>query len=274
MADTKVSNLPLGTPLSTDIFPYVDLINGISKKAYVPVKAAGSDISAGTDDAKYATAKAIHDSLVTALDGWIPAQGGWSYSDATHITVPSGAALIYSVGDKFSYIQSSTQKYGYIIGVADTLLTITGGSSYTLVSAAISNVFYSKSASPVGFPAAFNYTPTGPTNTTLSGRFSLSGRFCTAVIMGSVTGAPDFTNMPTLPITVSASQKTVAAPGLYFDSGTALRLGKIMGYVAANGTTIPLKNAELAGDMVGVSTTTPITWAASDYWTVQCVYEI
>jgi len=115
-------------------------------------------------------------------DGWIPVSDSWTYASASTITVPSGAAAIYSVGDKLR-LTNSTVKYFYIVGVADTVLTITGGSEYTLVSVAISAVSYSHAASPVGFPQWFNYTPVFSGATVTGGsistsRFTVIGKTC------------------------------------------------------------------------------------------------
>jgi len=93
-----------------------------------------------------------------AADGWTLANETWTYASATTITVPSGAANKYSKGDKIRLKQGGGYKYFYIIGVTDTVLTVTGGSDYTVANSAISDIYYSKSASPVGFPKYFNFT--------------------------------------------------------------------------------------------------------------------
>jgi hypothetical protein len=93
-------------------------------------------------------------------DGWVFANETWTYASATTITVPSGAASKYKKGDKIKITQSSTTKYFYIITVADTLLTVTGGTDYTVANSTISNNYYSHAQNPIGFPAYFNYTPT------------------------------------------------------------------------------------------------------------------
>lgn len=119
-------------------------------------------------------------------DGWQLANETWTYASASTITVPSGAASRYAKGDKIKITQT-TVKYFYIIGVADTVLTITGGSSYTLADAAISANYYSHQENPIGFPNYFTFTigswaTTGtaftnaPTSTQL--RFSISGVQC------------------------------------------------------------------------------------------------
>ena len=61
-------------------------------------------------------------------DGWMPAEETWTYASATTITVPSGAASKYSKGDKIRLKQGAGYKYFYVVGIADTVLTVTGGS--------------------------------------------------------------------------------------------------------------------------------------------------
>jgi hypothetical protein len=97
-------------------------------------------------------------SIAGTWDGWIGANQTWTYASATTITVPSGAASKYQVGDKIKITQT-TAKYFYIVAVADTLLTVAGGSDYSVANAAITSPFYSKMASPHGFPGWFNFTP-------------------------------------------------------------------------------------------------------------------
>lgn len=115
-----------------------------------------------------------------SIDGWVSANESWSYASATTITVPSGAALKYQKGDKIKLTQT-TVKYFYIITVADTLLTITGGTSYTLTNAAISANYYSHIENPLGFPGYFDYTPTATsqagtiTSVSAVGKFMIQG---------------------------------------------------------------------------------------------------
>jgi hypothetical protein len=193
-------------------------------------------------------------SLPSGMDGWQSPGTSWSYASVTTITVPSGAASIYAVGDKIKLTQARSQaynndpaagsgivlnmaatagfnvgnkvlvsssagsevaiitavvantsitvdvlalnhtttnpmvyigttttgiKYFYVVAVADTLLTILGGSDYTLENAAISLNFYSHATSPVGFPQFFNWLPTMVGWTTYpitKARFNLVGR--------------------------------------------------------------------------------------------------
>lgn len=140
--------------------------------------------------------------LQGTVDGWISANETWTYASATTITVPSGAASKYAKGDKIKLTQT-TVKYFYIIGVADTVLTVTGGSDYTVANAAISANYYSHQSSPIGFPGYFNFTPTiswtagtAPSSPTQNSKFFITGNIRTDlynVIYGSngttVTGA-------------------------------------------------------------------------------------
>lgn len=149
----------------------------------------------------------------TALDatfrsGWINPNESWSYASATTITVPTDATTKYQVGDRIKLTQSSTVKYFYIIGVAATVLTITGGSDYTLANSAISANYYSKVTNPLGFPAAFNYTPTfagfSANPTSVVARFSLVGRWCHVTHREGATGTSNATNFTvSMPITAA-----------------------------------------------------------------------
>ena len=88
-------------------------------------------------------------------DGWIPVVGSWSYASADSptftITVPSGAASLYSPEMRIKLTQT-TVKYFIVTAVADSVLTVYGGTDYTLVNAAISAISYSTQKAPLGFP--------------------------------------------------------------------------------------------------------------------------
>lgn len=127
-------------------------------------------------------------------DGWTIANETWAYASATTITVPAGAASKYGKGDKIKLTQT-TVKYFYIVGVADTVLTVTGGTDYTVANAAISANYYSKIANPQGFPGFFNWTPTityaagttDPTSNTISNaRFRIDGTKVSAFIYSTL----------------------------------------------------------------------------------------
>jgi len=111
-------------------------------------------------DPQYSDSEHNHDSDYAAIDhtheggandGWTTVDDTWTYSSATEITVPSGAASLYSPGMRIKLTQT-TVKYFIVVAVADTILTIYGGTDYTLVSAAISEISFSTHKAPIGFP--------------------------------------------------------------------------------------------------------------------------
>jgi len=187
----------------------------------------GTDKAVSKTGTETLTNKTLTSPIITAptlkgtLDGWILANETWTYASATTITVPSGAASKYSVGDKIKLTQT-TVKYFYITGVADELLTITGGTSYTLVDAAITLNYYSKVTSPVGFPQWFAYTSTlsGWSGTPTQGcSFTINGN--TAIVHISIAGTSDnATTTFTLP---TASESSVGQAGMtaVADNGAA-----------------------------------------------------
>ena len=126
-------------------------------------------------------------------DGWIPVSDTWTYASATTITVPSGAASIYSVGDKFRLTANSVVLQGYIVKVENKKLTVVGN---PLTNHTFTNISYSKTATPQGFPHWFSWTPTLNTGnaelqTCVTARFCIAGRTVTAMFggSGSVTGS-------------------------------------------------------------------------------------
>ena len=106
------------------------------------------------------TKRALLKRLGLGNGGWteIP-DGSWTYASSTTITVPSGAASIYAVGDQVRLKQGGAYKYFSIITVADTLLTVTGGTDYTVANAAITDAAFSKGGG-VGHPGWLNYSAT------------------------------------------------------------------------------------------------------------------
>lgn len=212
-------------------------------------------------------------------DGWIPVSDTWAYASATTITVPAGALLKYTVGDKIKLTQT-TAKYFYIVAVTDTLLTITAGTSYTLTNATIETPYFSHSMTPMGFPGYFTYTPTGVSaaNATLTGRFTLKGNTCIVDLLAEFAGAITFTTMPTIPITASANFKTglvatyaVCGWGGYIDNGTNNFPNGIYPSVLASGTIVTLSSG---ANGTAMSATSPITWANLDKAQVHFQYEI
>ena len=163
--------------------------------------------------------------------GWVKSNDTWAYASATTITVPSGAVAIYSVGDKIKLTQT-TAKYFYVTSVADTVLTVTGGSDYTVANEAITSPYYSKAASPVGFPSFFNCTaPTMTTSgtaftnqpTTKEIRFKMTGTLVT--VNGKFTNHATSGGTGRFIVTCTAGElppSYIASPGSAFNQSTGI----------------------------------------------------
>lgn len=133
MDDKKISELTaLTTPSLEDLLAIVD------------------DPS-GTPETKKITLL----NLLKVFTEWADPQETWIYASATTITVPSGAASRYQIGDKFKLTANAVVLYGVIVGVADTLLTVAGN---TLTNHTFTANYYSRAANPFGFPSKFDYT--------------------------------------------------------------------------------------------------------------------
>ena len=140
------------------------------------------------------------------IDGWISANETWTYASATTITVPSGAASKYQKGDKFKLTANSVVLQGYIVGVADTVLTVVGDA---LTNHTFTANYYSKAENPQGFPDWFNYTPTLTDGADLSGftiaQFSLKGKVC---FLNFIADAKNVTTSGTVQITLPIAHKS------------------------------------------------------------------
>lgn len=150
----------------------------------------------------------------TLIDGWTPADATWTYASASTITVPSGAASIYQKGDRIKWTQT-TVKYGVIVAVADTLLTIAVNTDYTVANAAISANYFSHQANPLGYPHWFNFSPTwggfsvSPSNGFI--RYNIVGSMCTYIIMPATGGTSNATSLTiTAPVAAAKSHYSAA----------------------------------------------------------------
>jgi hypothetical protein len=180
--------------------------------------------NAGISGSKLAATSIDAGAKLSYWDGWVSVTDAWTYASATTITVPSDATTKYSIGDKIKLTQT-TVKYFYITAVAATTLTITGGSDYTLVNAAITGVYFSKMATPLGFPDWLNYTPTwggfsaAPTLT--FARFKVNGREC---IVNTRDGGGGTSNTTGLTISLPITARTIT-DGAWDSLGAALDNG-------------------------------------------------
>ena len=212
--------------------------------------------------------------IAGGLDGWIPAEQTWTYASATTITVPSGAASLYQKGDKIKLTQT-TVRYFYITAVADTLLTVTGGSSYTVADAAITSPYYSHVENPMGFPIdGFSFVPTISTTanagTFSNVKFKLVGDTC--FYKGRITYA-NALGSGNLTITTPMTMTTLAATipiGMahYFNTSVA----DVRCFVnTVSTTTISFHymdgNSSFTGTLVNSG-----AWSSSDYIDWQAMF--
>lgn len=100
----------------------------------------------------------LRDSQIIAT-GWIPADETWTYSSADSpifvATVSGNQTSKYWAGQRVKLTQT-TDKYFIIHAVSysapNTLITLYGGTDYTLTSATITSPYYSVQRVPQGFP--------------------------------------------------------------------------------------------------------------------------
>lgn len=95
-----------------------------------------------------------------SADGWVAASGTWSYSSADSptfvISVNADVTNELHAGMKVKLTQTTTKYFIItnvgVFGGGVTLVTVYGGTDYTLLNAAISNPYYSPAKAPYGFP--------------------------------------------------------------------------------------------------------------------------
>ena len=246
------------TPLTT----IVNEINGNLDNANIKSAAA----IAGS---KLADASIDLGSKTSVWDGWIAVSDSWTYASATTITVPSDATTKYAVGDKIKLVQSATTKYFFVTAVSSTVLTVTGGTDYTVANSAISGIYYSKVASPQSFPKWFSYTPTF---VNLSGgslnyaKFTLNDGIATVKIKYTLAGAGvGGTVTSTVPVNFHSDYTTDRDPiqnsGVLYDA-TGSRWVPWVLWNAADKVTVGYLAA--ADTYANLSSTVPFTWATTD----------
>ena len=211
-------------------------------------------------------------------DGWQEANEQWVYATATTITVPAGATSKYQIGNKIRFKQGGAYKYFYIVGVSDTVLEVTGGSSYTLTNAVISDNYYSVAESPLGFPDWFSYTPVN-TNI-IVGNGVEEAMFC----LKGKTGFLAY-NLTWGSTTAFSGDIKIGLPIIGVNhTNTYLFLGPVhaqdAGTAANNalGVILLIKNTATAyiakPDFSVYSATIPFTWASTDVLRVNVAYRI
>ena len=95
---------------------------------------------------------------VGAIGGWNEVSDTWTRASANTFNVPTGAASFYKKGMGVRWKENGTgnYKYGYITVVADTLVTVTAGTDYTISVSTITNIAYTLTPlTAIGFPVKF-----------------------------------------------------------------------------------------------------------------------
>lgn len=186
---------------------------------------------------------------VAGADGWQSVSDTWTYASASTITVPSGAATYYKKGDKIKLTQT-TAKYFYITDVADTVLTVTGGSDYSVANAAITSPYYSHQTSPIGFPDSFAWAGAASgfsSTTTAVYNFSLNGTV--AHVAYEVIGTSNSTSKGlTLPIAAKNATNEIRFPVYIVDNGTSA-FGRAE--IQPNATSVPFATTAAGAAFTG-----------------------
>jgi hypothetical protein len=139
MAGTRIVALPPMTeaPALTDVLPIHNASTGDTEKVSIQQLVGFPDY------------------------GWSSAVATWSYSSwsATTrigvITIPSDGTTVYTPGMRVKITQSTGgTKYGIIVAVSATTLTVFFPNGTTLNNEAISTPFYSSVKTPFGFPSS------------------------------------------------------------------------------------------------------------------------
>ena len=187
--------------------------------------------------------------------GWERLPGTLTYASATTINSSVDLTGVLQKGDKLKLNNTST-KYFYVVSLTSSVITVTGGSDYTVANSAITAPFFSKVESPQGFPLYFSYTPTVTSSTgtlttkSATGVFSIHHGTVTAIIAVSITdkGTGDGGIVATLPVNSAQGGTAVGRETLvngFLCSGSFFTTSiSILKYdntsIIANGISIPM----------------------------------
>ena len=106
---------------------------------------------------KTSTVGAINEVYDTTDNGWISARATLTYASASAPTFVCNTSIDLttriSVGMKIKLTQTTT-KYFFVTAITSTTITLYGGTTYSVINATISNVYFSSVQLPYGFPIA------------------------------------------------------------------------------------------------------------------------
>ena len=268
-------NVANGADVTRTVVEAVTEIDGIDDGDGVVLNDASASTGAKTKHVLWSAIKTALSLIFTPMDGWISANSTWTYASANTITVPSGALQKYSIGDSIRWKQGGAFKYGVIAAVADALLTIIINSDYTVANAAITDNYYTHSATAIGLPAYYNFTPSFSNLTAGSGsnigRYRTDGRKIEVSVDWTFGAGAGIGIDPRVNFPVEALLKYNALNGtiMYHDASTSV---DVYGDIRADGY---LKYFSVAGSVVVVgfpSSTAPFTWGTGDFMIISVVY--
>jgi len=242
------------------------------------LRATYAEVLAGTINDKFATPYSIKQAGINpnvSNTGWIAVSDTWTYASSTTITVPSGAASYYQMGDRIKLTANGVVLQNTIVKVENTLLTVAGDG---LTNHSFSAIYYSHMDNPFGWIDWKSFTCTGPTNCSITARFKLWGRSCHYKVHGYFTGTPSWTNMPTLPVKAIEGLPSQDFYILGASYGEPRRIGKLYVMIPSGGATIArLYDGDLptkTDSMIQiVDATHPITWGNGCRFLIDIIYE-
>lgn len=263
------------TPADADVFGY--LVSGVLKKfTWANIKAA---------------LKTYFDTLyrpVSEVDGWTAAGETWTYASAVTFTVSGDQTAKYTAGVKIKLTQT-TAKYFYVVsssyGAPNTTVTVTGGSDYTLANAAITNPYYSRAATPSGFPDWFAYTCSwtgsggNPTlgSGTKAARFRLVGKSCLVdvqIVMGADTNFGTGNYAFSLPFTAANLGVPYQGQANCYDSNTSQFTARLITIDQGQAAMTYITPFTAATTGLYITPTVPFTWASGDILRLHAEFEV
>jgi hypothetical protein len=228
------------------------------------------------------TITAVYGSLAVggaSQNEWNSIIGTFTFASSTTINVSNGATGTYNIGDKlrFQNNNSGIYLYDYIVNISGTLLTILGN---TVPNATLTNPYYSRVETPLGFPSVFSWTPT-PTNFTvgsgaLIAEYLIHSRMLfftfkwTLAADSAVSGDVQFT----LPATVASGRDNTTLARL-LDSGVTTYFG--IAYIDGTTSKCIVRASGVSGAYIvatTLSSTIPWTWKTTDAIFVSGIYFI
>ena len=183
--DPNGSNRDVGFPAKSDNNHGYYVRHSGSANTLTLNRSGGATItSLAAGEVKYIMPSTLNDFSTLAggssSDGWTAGAGTWSYSSADSpifvISINADVTAMIGVGNRIKLTQTTT-KYFIVVAVGSysagaTLVTVYGGTDYTLANAAITTPYYSNIKAPLGFPLSSAKWTVSATNTGNAGKAS------------------------------------------------------------------------------------------------------